>query len=329
MLTPGIICPRSCSRLAAATVRPLGNRTGLDHATLRCASRHREASGDWCARPIRTWAATINAVPSQFSAVGFTVTSGEDLAALASRVAERAETINAREGQYLMWAPPSGEQLWLQVKHSGDAMGMNPHFEGKSSVRVTIEARVTRESQTPLDGTFLAWANPSDDGSGGAFPLAFDCPDAAVHEAMELPAAVVAQIAAFAQQLTVHESETAYLADQVAQGLSFESRSFIPSGLISPSGEPVTPPESHALFTGHVVEAEERMNAVTGESYWWALVDTQGGTFDVVIDPTLLSKPVRAGNVVSGWFWLSGRLRDGASPRRGGSSWFKKLTGRS
>jgi hypothetical protein len=265
-------------------------------------------------------------VPSQFSAVGFTVSSGEDLAALASRVAERADTINTREGQYLKWAPASGEQLWLQVKRTGDAMGMNPHFEGKSSVRVAIEARVTRTSHTPLDGTFLAWANPSSDGVGGEYPFAFDCPDAAVHETMALPAIVTAQIAAFAQQLTVHDSEAAYVADQAAQGQSFASRSFIPSGLISPSGEPVTPPESHALFTGHVIEAAEKLNAVTGDPFWWALVDTVGGTFDVVIDRALLDGPVRAGNVVSGWFWLSGRLRVG-TPQRGGG-WLRKLTGR-
>lgn len=264
-------------------------------------------------------------MPSQFSAIGFSVRSGEDLAALASQVAERANTINAREGQYLKWSPPSGEQLWLQVKHTGDAMGMNPHFEGKSSVRVAVEARVTRSTHTPLDGTFLAWANPPEDGVGGDYPLAFDCPDAAVHDEVTLPMAVDAQIAAFAQQLTVHDSEAAYLSDQAAQGQSFGSRSFIPSGLISPSGEPVTPPESHALFTGHVLEAGERRNSVTGESFWWALVDTQGGTFDVVVDPSLLVGPIRTGNVISGWFWLSGRLRTSVAPR---SSWLKKLTGR-
>ena len=85
---------------------------------------------------------------------------GEDLAALASRVADRADTISVDDGQYLKWAPPSGEQLWLQVKHNGDAMGMNPHFEGKSLVPVAVEARIARSAHTPLDGTFLAWANP-------------------------------------------------------------------------------------------------------------------------------------------------------------------------
>ena len=116
-------------------------------------------------------------MPSQFSAIGFTVSSGEDLAALASRVADRADTIDAQAGQYLKWAPPSGEQLWLQVKRNGDAMGMNPHFEGKSSVRIAVEARIARESHTPLDGTFLAWANPPDGAAaGGDYPFAFDCP---------------------------------------------------------------------------------------------------------------------------------------------------------
>ena len=257
-------------------------------------------------------------MPSQFSAIGFSVSSGEDLAALASRVADRAETVNAQAGQYLKWSPPSGEQLWLQVKYSGDAMGMNPHFEGKSSVRVAIEARVARQTHTPLDGTFLAWANPPAEGVGGDYPFAFDCPDAAIHETIELPVTTVAQLAAFAQQLSVYESTAAYDAAAAAQGLPFGSRSFIPSGLISPGGEPVTPPEPHALIAGHVVEAAERRNAVTGDPFWWALLETVGGTFDVVIDPSILSAPVRPGNVLSGWFWLSGRLQTGPARRR----WF-------
>jgi hypothetical protein len=265
-------------------------------------------------------------VPSQFSAIGFTVSSGEDLAALASRVAERAETIDAEAGHYLKWAPPSGEQLWLQVTRSGDAMGMNPHFEGKSSVRVAVEARIARDTQTPLDGAFLAWANPPiDAATGGDYPFVFDCPDAATLDAVALPATLTAQIAAFAQQLTVHESRQTYEAAQHAQGLPFGWRSFIPSGIISPSGEPVTPPESHALIAGEVLEAAERRNTVTGQPFWWALVDTLGGTFDVVIDPSLLSNPVRAGNVISGWFWLSGRLQARTASPVG---WLRKLTGR-
>jgi hypothetical protein len=265
-------------------------------------------------------------VPSQFSAIGFTVSSAEDLAALASRVAERADTIDANGGQYLKWAPASGEQLWLQVKRNGDAMGMNPHFEGKSSVVVGVEARVVRATHTPLDGTFLAWANPPAGAvAGGDYPFAFDCPDAATHDALILPARVNAQIAAFAQQITVYASPPAYDAAQATQRLPPGARSFIPSGIVSASGEPVIPPESHALIAGPVLEAAERRNAITGQPFWWALVDSVGGTFDVVIDPSLLAVPVYAGNVIAGWFWLSGRLQTTAV-RPGG--WLRTLTGR-
>jgi len=265
-------------------------------------------------------------VPSQFSALGFDVTSGEDLAALATHVAERADTVNAREGQYLKWAPPSGEQLWLQLTRSGDAMGMTPHFEGRSRLRIGIEARVTRKTHTPLDATFLAWANPPDgSATGGDYPFVFDCPDGAIHEDAPLPMVAEVQLAAFAQQLTLHDSEEAYRASQSAEGMNFPARSFIPSGLISPTGEPVVPPESHALISGVILEAAPRRNAISGAAFWWALVDAPGGTFDVVIDPDLLDREPRAGHVLSGWFWLSGRLQTGQPSRSG---WFRKLTGR-
>lgn len=248
-------------------------------------------------------------MPSQFSAIGFRVTSGEGLASLASHVAERADTIEAGAGQYLRWSSPSGEQLWLQLKHNGDAMGMTPHFAGKSRMTIAVEARIARETHTPLDGSFLGWLNPSSGPAGGGeTPIVFDCPDAALHRELALPAVASVQIAAFAQNITVHASESAYREDQAAQGLSFSSRSFIPSGLVSPSGEPVNPPEPHALFSGHVLETSALRNSISGDPFCWALVETIGGTVDVVIDPESMSEPVRVGGVISGWFWLSGRL---------------------
>src|SRR5688500_15860440 len=154
-------------------------------------------------------------MPSQFSAVGFSITSGEDLAALASRVAGEAERISTPPGEYLKWAPPSGEQLWLQITPDGDAMGLSAHFEGKSSIRLGVEARVTRPTHTPLDGTFLAWANPpAGEATGGDYPFAFDCPDAATHLDLSLPAVVTAQVAAFAQQVSLYASPAAYVSSQ-------------------------------------------------------------------------------------------------------------------
>jgi len=268
-------------------------------------------------------------MPSQFSAIGFSITSGEDLAALASRVAGDAERITTPAGEYLKWAPSSGEQLWLQITRDGDAMGMSAHFAGKSAMRVAVEARVARPTHTPLDGTFLAWANPpAGAATGGDYPFAFDCPDAATLHDLALPATVTAQLAAFAQQVSVYDSEAAYASSQAAEGISTPSRSFIPSGLISPGGEPLNPPEPHALIAGHVLESAVCVNAVSGLHYWWALLDTVGGTFDVVIDPELLPAPPRAGSVLAGWFWLSGRLLTGAPAKKAPSGWLQRLVGR-
>src|SRR4051812_33158042 len=206
-------------------------------------------------------------------------------------------------------------------------MGVNPILIGGLSVLVALKWRVSRESRSLIDGTFVAWAFPllgAD--TGGDYPFVFDCPDAATHASLTLPVTVTAQIAAFAQQITVYDSQQAYDEAQAAQGLSFGSRSFIPSGLISPSGEPVVPPESHALIAGEVIEAEERTNAVTGQPFWWALVESLGGTFDLVVDPALLQdQQITPGNVISGWFWLSGRLQTSAPPKAG---WFSRLARR-
>jgi hypothetical protein len=57
-------------------------------------------------------------------------------------------------------------------------------------------------------------------------------------------------------------------------------------------------------------------------------VDTLGGTFDVVIDPELLPDRPRAGNVVSGWFWLSGRLLTAERQEAPASGWFRRLVTR-
>lgn len=258
-------------------------------------------------------------MPSQFSALGFDAASGEELAALASQVAARADSIFVDAGEYLRWAPASGEQLWLQLKKNGDAMGMTPHFAGKASMTAAIEARVSRDGQTPLDGTFLAWANPPAGASaGGDYPFVFDCPDAAVHASLPLPSTVPVQVAAFAQQATLHASEAEYADAQRREGMSFAPKSFIPSGLISPSGEPVSPPEAHALISGIVIEADERHNAITGNPFFWALLDTVGGTYDAILDPDLLASRPSPGNVLSGWFWLSGRIVLPPAPTRKG-----------
>jgi hypothetical protein len=263
-------------------------------------------------------------MPSHFSTIGFEVQSNDQFVALARQVAGTGETIAGKGGQYLRWSGGGGEELWLQVDGDGDLVGMNPHFSGRSSVRVAVHGRVQRDKDSVLDGAFEGWADPPVEGRGadprGAYPLVFDSPDAGTYGELQLPGVAEVQIAAFAHEIAYHDTPEAFAASPV--GLA--PQAFIPAGLLTPEGGRSEPPEAVAIFAGHVREAAVRHNSMTGREYYWALVDSLGGSYDVVIDRTLLPAPPAPGGVLSGTFWLSGRLI--AYPRRT-RTWSGKLVG--
>jgi len=248
-------------------------------------------------------------MPSHFSTIGFLVPSEEESLALANRAAPLAQAVAAEAGEYLRWTGDAGEQLWLQVGNDGNLVGMNPHFSGKSRVRVKLEARIDRDEHSPLDGAFRAWASPPEEAPDeGMYPFVFDVPDALAYPGLSLPCVARAQIAAFAHEIRCYESPEAYDALPEDQAPKLASQAFIPSGLFSPDGDDPVPPEARAVIAGHVIEASVCTNGLSGVAYYWALVETYGGIYDVVIDPALLERPPCAGNVLSGQFWLSGRL---------------------
>ncbi|MFQ5795765.1 MAG: hypothetical protein ACE5JP_12035 [Candidatus Bipolaricaulia bacterium] len=247
-------------------------------------------------------------MPSHFSTIGLRVASKEELAALAERVAPISDQIEVKSGRYFRWSSESGAELWLQVDRQNNLIGINPHFTGSSVVRVGLTKSVTRSDDTVLDGAFYAWADPEeDDPETGSYPLVFDCPDSHSYSDLRLPSLAKAQIAAFAHELLVYESPEAYDESQT-DGLKFASQSFIPSGLLALQAESIEPPEAYAIFTGHVLKCESKFNDLTEEPFHWALVETLGGVYDVVIDPEFIEVPPVVGGIVSGVFWLSGRL---------------------
>jgi hypothetical protein len=250
-------------------------------------------------------------MPSHLSTIGFQVASEEELGQLAVRISRQATAMNTRDGRYLHWAGRSGEELWLQLDKSKELIGMNPHYAGKSRIKVRLTARLNRPQDTPLEGAFHGWANPGQEAEGmaeGDYPFVFDTPDSAMHSDLVFPAVVDVQIAAFAHSVDCFPNEEAFIKSQQHAKTMFAPRSFIPSGLFTRGGATNEPPPSTAIFTGQVIETEEKRNSISGIAYRWALVETLGGCFDVVIDPSLLSEIPNSGGFLSGSFWLSGRL---------------------
>jgi hypothetical protein len=245
---------------------------------------------------------------SNFSTIGLPVASQEDLNALANRVAPLAERLTAPSGEYFRWSDLSGAEIWLQVNASNEIVGMNPHYAGRSTVPVGLTARLAAAGPSELEGSFHGWADPAGDAPDtGSYPFVFDAPDYRLHEELSLPARKQVQIAAFAHEIAAFETVAAYEASQTGD-LKYDSQSFIPTGLFTPADDPTVPPQARAIFAGHVLAADEKTNVLSGRAFYWALVETLGGAYDVVIDSSLLPGAPAVGGVISGAFWLSGRI---------------------
>ena len=248
-------------------------------------------------------------MPSHFSTIGLPVNDEDEYFDLAERAAEHSDVIEVTQGQYLRWTSECGAEMWIQLNDEDEFLGMVPHFCGESRMRVGISARVNRPDDTVLDGAFHGWADPvDDDPESGSYPLIFDSPDYQRHSDLTLPAIVSVQIAAFAHEISIFDSVDEFDASQTDEP-RFASQSFIPSGMFEPDLSPTEQPQSYAMITGHVVKAAKKKNQLTGSDYYWALVESVGGSFDVVVDPELVATEPKAGSVLSGEFWLSGSLR--------------------
>ena len=247
-------------------------------------------------------------MPSHFSDIGFQVEAEEDFQQLALRAYDEGEALETGEGTYLRWSPGEGVELWLQLDLEDNIIVVNPHFTGSSLLRVGLTRRIDRSEETPLEGAFYAWANPQgNEPVSGDYPLVFDAPDYHLNSTLILPSIAEVQISAFAHELFSYESDEAYDAAQPGE-FKFASESFIPSGTFTPEEGAIDPPLAEAIFTGHVLETLMITNPATDNEFIWAKVRTLGGEMDVVADPVLLNGPVVKGGVVSGSFWLSGRI---------------------
>lgn len=245
-------------------------------------------------------------MPSHFSSIGLTVDTESDFETLINRLAPLATSVKGSGKPYWYWSSPCGAELWLQSNSENQVIGATPAFRGQSSIRVKLTARILRD-ESGLDGGMHGWAAPDDSDGEGAYPFVFDVPDFGNTEKISLPSIVDLQISAFAHELQVFDSQEEFDASQT-EGLRFAAESLIPIGLFMADSDSQQPPPALVVFTGQVTASEKKINSFSGAPYHWAVVKTLGGSFDVVIDPELCHAVPQPGNIVSGEFWLCGRV---------------------
>lgn len=227
------------------------------------------------------------------------------------QVLRHAETITCPRGIYLRFSDESGAEMYLQGNHDQEMLGFNPHFEGKSRRSVGVTTLIERDA-SELDGGFYAWANPREEAGGlsGDYPFVFDAPDFRTIPDLKIPQTVDIQLTAFASndfQMFAGEQE---YSDSQEGGLKYAARSFVPSGLFDIVDEEIdlSVLRPIATLSGEIKEFELKTNTLTGEKFYWFLIDSYGGEVDVVADPKLIMREPQIGGIVKGQFWLSGKL---------------------
>jgi hypothetical protein len=231
-------------------------------------------------------------MPSHYSTLGFDFTSDEDMTEVMEALREGAVAIETVAGTYHRWTSSSGAELWIQTDRQGELVGAHPHFTSALRTPIRLEAHVTRDDQTVLDGAYSGWV-------GDSYPIIIDCPNFRQTVGTALPAVAQVQVAAFAHELWAFDSPEQFEAAEAGE-VSFASQSFVPASALDDKGA------AEAFFCGHVLASGVRTNDFTGYEFYWAEVETLDATYDVVIDPELVAAAPVVGGVIKGTFWLSG-----------------------
>lgn len=250
---------------------------------------------------------------SNLSDIGFPTSTEQDINDMISHVLEHTTTIRCARGFYLKFSDESGAEIWLQGNFEQELIGFNPHFAGKSRRQVGLTTAINREA-SELDGGFHAWANPSGNAAeiSGEYPFVFDVPDFLLNEMPALPHICEIQLTAFASNdFRIYANEKEYVESQESESKS-AVKSFVSSGLLAFDADDETADLNQVrpigALSGAIKEYELKINALSGNKFYSFLIDTLGGEIDVVADEKLILIEPKVGEIISGQFWLSGRI---------------------
>lgn len=262
---------------------------------------------------------------NHFGAIGIVIRSKEEFEKVVGTLmnAGTSTPLTADLGE-TVWTDPSGARMVVQTR-DGKIEFMFPCFAGQTPPAPVANVRMVDQETALLELL---------DAPGGTMvcPLAVELEDRAT---LTLRGGHLDQgslvVSALAEEIVVHADTDAYNESQT--GMRFAADFLIPSGTFSlNAADPDWAPSARAIFAGEVLEAETRTNESTGEAFHRVRVRTISALeVDIAVATDELPEAPVAGNIVSGTFFITGRLglepvtpaetpADPSRPRK----WFKR-----
>lgn len=251
---------------------------------------------------------------SNLSNIGFGIQNRNDLNEIIHKAVGLGHITKAvpDEGICVVYTDKSGAELWLTLNEDSELTGFNPHFKGQSKRTVCLTAAIYPPKSPTNEVFYHAWADPAEENKPetGVYPFVFNAADFntnAVINQLQLPQNVQIQLAALAQQLNYYATKQDFDSSQDAEIL-LDSRLFIPTGLFVGKDTETTSPQPLGMIIGVVKEWQKLQNDLTKQWFYWLLLDTYGGTVDVLADTTLLPNDPQIDSIIQAQCWLSGQI---------------------
>ena len=223
---------------------------------------------------------------------------------LLNKASKDALTISCESGHYLKWKSKTGAELWLHLDNNNEITGLNPFYSGESNFPVGIIKRIQREDDNEFEGAFYGWANPQkNEPETGFYPFVFDCVNIAANNII-LPCIINVKLSAFAHEIDIFVDEDDFKLHQRVD-TPIASKCFIPSGTFGNEPFELRP---EAIFTGIILNYKLLTNELTNKKFYWIKTETFGGIIDVVVDPDLIRRKIKINGVISGSFYLCGKI---------------------
>lgn len=249
-----------------------------------------------------------SAVDQHFACVGIdTAAAGGVSAAVTALMPAAAETVYRGGGSLFDWRDASGAGVTVTtVTVDNVVQCITPTF--------TAGSRMAAVPTSFPDGGHCRFCRPLavdvlDEDGRVAHALALRLEDAALtRRRVVLGRALTLAVAVLAEHVRVWPDEEQFHHEHEARRGVVPLGSVVPTGLYSPA------PSAHAMVTGVVRVAEERINESTGAAFRWTVVAAGAGEIEIVTPVGEDWPHAGAGNVVQALGLVVGRVVAGLGP---------------